>query len=110
MALGASMGLSIGYMTVKAEPDRDKPMVRHLKELKLFEYSIVTFPMNTEAMITAAKSLGGLDKARMMIQELEKQGIKRDELVQALQFEAAESEDPQKILQSMDELIRQMRA
>jgi uncharacterized protein len=109
MELGASMGLSIGYMTIKAEPDREKPMVRHLKELKLFEYSIVTFPMNTEAMITGAKGLGSVDKARFIIEELERQGIKRDELMQALQKEAAPSHDPQKILQSMDELISKMR-
>lgn len=109
MDLGAQMGLSIGYMVVKAEPDREKPMVRHLKEVKLFEYSIVTFPMNTEAMITGAKGLGDIDKARYIIEQLEKQGIKRDELAQALRTEAASSEDPQKILQSMDELIRQMR-
>lgn len=109
LELGAKMGLSIGYMTVKAEPDRDKPMIRHLKELKLFEYSIVTFPMNTEAMVTTAKSLGDLDRARFFIEELEKQGIKRDHLSQALRQEAAAPGDPQKLLQSMDDLIRKMR-
>lgn len=108
--LGTAMGLSIGYMVIKAEPDREKPMIRKLKELKLFEYSIVTFPMNTEAMITSAKGLGELDRARYLISELEKQGIKRDELTQALQKGAAIEEDPKKILQSLDELIKSMRS
>jgi len=109
MELGAKMGLSIGYMTIKAEPDRATPMVRHLKELKLFEYSIVTFPMNTEAMITAAKGLGSIDNVQFIIQELEKQGIKREEIAKALSKRAATSEDPQKVLQSMDDLIRKMK-
>jgi HK97 family phage prohead protease len=111
MQLGAKMGLSIGYMVVKAEPDRDKPMVRRLKELKLFEYSIVTFPMNTEAMITSAKSLVEVDRARFIIEELEKQGIKRDEIEMALRGEAAsKSQDPKKVLQSFDSLIQMMKS
>jgi uncharacterized protein len=110
MELGAKMGLSIGYMTIKAEPDREKPMVRHLKELKLFEYSIVTFPMNTEAMITSAKGLGDLDKANFLIEHFEKQGISREELAKALSQKAAViPEDPKKYLQSMDDLIKMLK-
>jgi HK97 family phage prohead protease len=111
MELGAAMGLSIGYMVVKAEPDREKPMVRRLKELKLFEYSIVTFPMNTEAMITSAKGLVGIDRAQFFIKELEKQGINRDEIEKALRGEAAQpSQDPKKTLQSMDDLIKMLKS
>jgi len=110
MSLGAKMGLSIGYMTIKAEPDRDKPMIRHLKELKLFEYSIVTFPMNTEAMITSAKSLAGVDRARYLITELSKSGVSRDEIEQALHFEAAKPpEDPNQMIQSLDKLLKDLR-
>lgn len=57
MELKVSAGISIGYRTIKAEPDKENPTVRRLKELRLFEYSLVTFPMNTEASVTAAKSL-----------------------------------------------------
>lgn len=56
MGVGAKVGLSIGYMTIKAEPDPENPSIRRLKELKLYEYSLVTFPMNDHAMVTAAKS------------------------------------------------------
>jgi HK97 family phage prohead protease len=109
MELGAKMGLSIGYMTIKGEPDRDRPMVRHLKELKLFEYSIVTFPMNTEAMIDSAKSLVGVDKAKFIIQDLIKQGLSVDELSMALLTEAAEENDPSELAQSLDKLIKSLK-
>lgn len=56
LEVGAKMGLSIGYGVIKAMPDKERPAVRRLKELKLYEYSIVIFPMNNQAMITAAKS------------------------------------------------------
>lgn len=53
-------GLSIGYMPVKWEwqksEDPDGWPVRLLKEVRLFEVSIVTFPMNESAVITAVKN------------------------------------------------------
>ncbi|MFQ5451457.1 MAG: HK97 family phage prohead protease [Nitrospinaceae bacterium] len=54
--VGGRTGLSIGFRTVKEGPDRQNPLVRHLKEVQLFEYSIVTFPMNTQAGITTIKA------------------------------------------------------
>lgn len=57
MQLGASVGLSIGYSTMKWEMTTiDGKSVRLLKEVRLWEYSLVTFPMNDEAMLTGAKS------------------------------------------------------
>jgi HK97 family phage prohead protease len=110
LKLGAKMGLSIGYMTITAEPNRDNPRVRHLKELKLFEYSLVTFPMNTEAMVTAAKSIGAIDKARVLIEQLKSQGVSLKDLEIALRYEAAQvDEDPTKISQSIDNLINKFR-
>lgn len=50
---GVIKGLSIGYDSVK---DSIEGGVRHLKELRLWEGSIVTFPMNEAATITAVKS------------------------------------------------------
>lgn len=52
----AKMGLSIGYNTIKAIADKENPTVRRLKEVKIWEYSVVAFPMNVEALVTAAKS------------------------------------------------------
>ena len=48
-------GLSIGFNTIKSEPDKTDIHVRHLKEVQLLEYSIVTFAMNPAAMVTDVK-------------------------------------------------------
>jgi len=49
-------GLSIGYSTVVSEYDSDKD-IRYLKELRLWEVSLVTFPMNPKAKVTAVKDM-----------------------------------------------------
>lgn len=51
---GAVDGLSIGYRTVRAE--RGAKGERILKELDLWEVSVVTFPMQQSARIDAAKA------------------------------------------------------
>jgi HK97 family phage prohead protease len=51
-------GLSIGFESVK---DTVENGVRHLREIKLWECSIVTFPMNFLAMVTSVKSINGTD-------------------------------------------------
>jgi len=104
---GGRAGLSIGYLPIKAEPDKDNPRVRRLKELKMYEYSFVTFPMNTEALLTNAKFTGNIDKASFLVNHLIKQhGISLKDLEIALQKEAAQSDyDPTKLSQSIDRLI-----
>jgi hypothetical protein len=48
----AKTGLSIGYNTLKREWDGE---VRKLKEVELWEYSLLPFPMNDHARVTAIK-------------------------------------------------------
>lgn len=109
--IGAPAGLSIGYTTIKGEPDTENPRIRRLKELKLWEYSLVTFPMNTSAMLTAAKSMGALDKATFLIKELVNQGVTLKDFEMALHKEAAEvDEDPLLLEQSLDNLINKFRS
>lgn len=104
--LGANSGLSIGYYTIKAEPDSQQPRIRRLKELKLAEYSFVTFPMNTAAMVSAAKHLSCVDKASLLIQQLVKEGVSLKDFETALRKEAADQDfDPVKLSQSIDTLI-----
>jgi HK97 family phage prohead protease len=115
MENGAKMGLSIGYMTIKAEPDRQQTSIRRLKELKLFEYSIVTFPMNTSAMITAMKSdfqsMQSIDSLKKLIAELKQNGITHSDLLLALQDDgAADYKDDPSLAQSLSQLIASMRA
>ena len=63
---GAMDGLSIGYKTVKADFDRAKG-ARLLKELDLGEISVVTFPMNPRATVSAVKSEEADARARAII-------------------------------------------
>ncbi len=50
---GIVKGLSIGFESIK---DAIESGVRQLKEVKLYEGSIVTFPMNTQALIQTVKA------------------------------------------------------
>ena len=53
---GILKGLSIGYDTVRSDV---KNGFRYLKELKLWEVSIVTFPMNEMATVFGIKAFNG---------------------------------------------------
>jgi len=50
-------GLSVGFQTIKSTyQDIEGRMIRHIQELKLWEVSIVTFPMLPQAQVTRVKS------------------------------------------------------
>lgn len=49
-------GLSIGYQTINAVPDENKRGVTRLKELDLWEVSIVNFPASKRAGVDKVKS------------------------------------------------------
>lgn len=51
---GALKGLSIGYTVIK---DSIEKGVRYIKEIRLWEISIVTFPANPEALISDVKTV-----------------------------------------------------
>jgi HK97 family phage prohead protease len=55
MREGIVDGLSIGFRTVKGNTDR-KSGIRHLSEVDLWEISVVTFPMQPDARVSAVKS------------------------------------------------------
>lgn len=54
MKAGIIDGLSIGYRTIKALRD-EMTGVRQLKEVELWEISLVTFPMQMSATVTSVK-------------------------------------------------------
>ena len=56
--VGGRSGLSIGFQTVRDEPDAEDFKIRRLKEVRLMEYSLVTFPMNPSAGVTRIKTGG----------------------------------------------------
>jgi HK97 family phage prohead protease len=107
---GGKMGLSIGYSVVKAIPDKEVPMIRRLKEMKLWEYSFVVFPMNTQAAVTSAKFWSDTVNNEAFLdfvkEESKTRGIDPKVFADALQGGAAagESEDPA-FCQSLDRYI-----
>lgn len=106
LEIGAPMGLSIGYGTIKSEPDSGNSRIRLLKELKMYEFSFVTFPMNTEAMLTAAKGMGAIDKATYLLKTILNSGVSISDLEIALRQEAAKKDfDPTQLSQSLDNLL-----
>jgi hypothetical protein len=54
MAMGSCKGLSIGYDVLKSSPRDDGG--RNLREVKVWEVSLVTMPMNERAKIGSMKS------------------------------------------------------
>jgi HK97 family phage prohead protease len=80
MKIGSIGKLSIGY-GIKKDGFKWKGDVRELHSLKLFETSLVTFPMNTDADILSFKAIDFSTLADVEIRELEramKEGIKFD--------------------------------
>lgn len=55
---GMNLGLSIGFLTMR---DEVRNGIRYLKELKLFEGSLVTFPANRLCYVTDVKQMEGKD-------------------------------------------------
>jgi HK97 family phage prohead protease len=64
---GAIKGLSIGYDPVVVDSSRANEGIRILKEMKLWEYSLVPFPMNPQALITGVK---GVDEFECRLREV----------------------------------------
>lgn len=86
-------GLSIGFTTVKSTfAEVEGRLVRHISELKLWEVSVVTFPMLPSAQVTRVKSMEG--------QEAEIKLLK--EQVQALQAQIASLREPTAVTPESD--------
>jgi uncharacterized protein len=66
---GVLKGLSIGFDVIR---DTVSNGVRHLHELKLYEVSVVTFPMNEMATVSNVKSDDSLAKFRATLAECAK--------------------------------------
>ena len=49
--------MSIGFMIPQGKSDYDENGVRHIREVKLMEFSPVTFPANEAAIITGVKNI-----------------------------------------------------
>jgi HK97 family phage prohead protease len=69
MRAGAIDSLSIGYRTIADGYEGANSEVRVLKELDLYEVSIVSFPMNTEARVTDVKRLDSIRDVERVLRE-----------------------------------------
>lgn len=109
MKKGILKGLSIGYDTIR---DEVKDKVRYLKELKLWEVSIVTFPMNELATVNTVKALedAKLELAEFIEQERQKFRAPFDEhaaelMALATRIAALEGKDaPEKLHPSLERM------
>jgi hypothetical protein len=71
---GAITGLSIGYSTTVQEWDSNKK-VRYLKEVVLYEVSLVTIPANHEAEIDSIKAAESIKTVRDFENWLQAEGF-----------------------------------
>ena len=105
LEIKAKAGLSIGYMPVKFDFDEDDNGMRfrNLKEVKLFEYSPVAFPMNEAAQATAAKQFHEWMKTmngdeselvEIFLAKLKDDGFNELKIKSALLEAAAKIDDP----------------
>ena len=69
MRAGAIDSMSIGYRTLDADYEGDDAEIRVLKELDLFEVSVVTFPMNPEALVTAVKRIDSIRDVERLLRD-----------------------------------------
>lgn len=73
--MGALTGMSIGYRASRDKNPMDpKTGVRTLKDVDLYEVSLVTFPMNEAARVTAVKDDGDLITEREFERWLRREG------------------------------------
>jgi HK97 family phage prohead protease len=109
-AVGAPLGLSIGYRTQDFE-DIPETGIRLLKKLAMHEYSVTLFPMNTRALVTSIKSaIESKDPEQIGIKKfqiktvLAKCGCDVDQTIRALDtlFPTFEEELPEKITEEIE--------
>lgn len=74
--MGAVKGLSIGFTVIKEEFDRKKH-IRILKEVSLWEVSLVTFPMNTRARVTSVKDIENAQTPKELEHVLREAGLSK---------------------------------
>lgn len=118
---GFITGMSIGYTPIQWDMEkRDGRMIRHLKEVKLHEVSLVVFPMNEDARIDAGsvKSLQSLfagtltDEAKALLRGLTEE--QKQELRALLTPEATEPDPsapaPEALIQSIQSRTLRLKA
>jgi len=106
MKAGALGGLSIGFSIPRGGQEWDEESdVRRITEVRLWEYSPVTFPANENAVLTSVKSAD----TKALIETTEALHSELRELVKALRGSPAEplegrhAPDPSGVLEALEE-------
>jgi len=76
LKMEAIKGLSIGYNSIVSEYDKEKD-IRTLKEIELWEISLVTFPANINATVTGVKAFENVKTLREFEESLRDSGLSR---------------------------------
>lgn len=119
LEIGAKAGLSIGFRALKwamdKEDDGSDAVFRVIKEIKLYEYSPVAFPMNTEAMATAAKHWKEItqdfgtdenDVIEKVVAQMQKNGFNELSIKTALEKAAAQFNKPDDLVHLLEQGIQ----
>lgn len=85
--MGAIDSISIGFNTIVSEYNQDTG-IRTLKEVELWEISVVTFPANEKAKILGIKKLLQEGKQKMDIDEKMIDAAKAESILTKREFEA----------------------
>ncbi|HSH72353.1 MAG TPA: HK97 family phage prohead protease [Methylophilaceae bacterium] len=112
LKLGALNGLSIGFITRKADWNQETD-IRTLTEVDLWEVSLVTFPANVKARVTNVKSadIAGYTTIRQAERALRDAGFSDEAakahiaLVKRLALDERDAHEISKLLKSADRLL-----
>ena len=114
---GAISGLSIGYMPVKWEYDKDprdsdekaKRTVRRLKEIDLWEVSLVTFPANDAARVTGVKNLATIQDVEESLRDAGYSRSEAKSLISRIKDLQRDAEFRSHAVQNVKELINYLK-
>ena len=114
---GAISGLSIGYMPVKWEYDKDprdsdekaKRTVRRLKEIDLWEVSLVTFPANDAARVTGVKNLATIQDVEESLRDAGYSRSEAKSLISRIKDLQRDAEFRSHAVQNVKELINHLK-
>lgn len=113
LRLKTKFGLSIGYRAIKFDfVTEEEVMIRNLQEIKIYEHSHVTFPMNDSASVTNAKNWE-FESVTTAIKKIiglsESKGISIKEVLQEIDKVVSQYKEPDDLVHSMQRLTSLMK-
>lgn len=95
MMNGLVKGLSIGFQTIKSTwEDIEGRMIRHIQEMKLWEVSVVTFPMMPQAQVTRVKSADVEERVKRIEEQVSALSVRISTPASNLEPEPRKTKEP----------------